>query len=114
MHPLEFRAINFNHLPRGVLRCVIGQCGNKVLGARHHSRLLFQCVSDRLSVRNILVDDCDRVAVLRERETNLIDDLAVVPSAETVSLKRTISLLPCFNTISAEFGPVKLTVAVSK
>src|SRR5580698_2070656 len=41
------------------------------------STLLFQCVSDRLSVRNILVDDRNRVPVFRERQTNLIDDLAL-------------------------------------
>ncbi|MGB9331347.1 MAG: hypothetical protein WCB10_11315 [Steroidobacteraceae bacterium] len=40
--------------------------------------------------------------------------VTVVPSGETVSLKRTTSSLPCFNTISAEFGPVTVTCAVSK
>jgi hypothetical protein len=51
--------------------------GYQVLGACRHSTLLLQCVSDRLSKCNIFVDDRDRVPVLRERQTNLIDDLAL-------------------------------------
>src|SRR5580658_1010663 len=41
------------------------------------STLPFQGVSGRLAERNIFVDDRDRVPVLGERQTNLIDDLAL-------------------------------------
>jgi hypothetical protein len=46
------------------------------------STLFFQRVSDRLSVRDVFVDDRDRVPILRERQTNLIDD----PAASMIGL----------------------------
>src|SRR5580658_6554510 len=68
----RYRAMSRSDCPKIVP--AIGTVGDAGVS---RSTLLFQRVSDRLSQRNIFVDDRDGVAVFGERQTNLIDDPAL-------------------------------------